>query len=172
MSTLSTLPRAVVQCVEPQVVGIPQGLSPHPQSLEQPCRTIVKKVKHILCAANSIHVAISSGIPATEVAPTNRRVPLLSWTLPHTRGTHPQLATPGATKPATTILQSHLIAFTRPLQPHFINLPTIYGYDWRTRGIFSLSDVRIVDLSSARVCEKNPVTFVRTQKFLNLVFPE
>ena len=68
--------------------------------------------------------------------------------------TDPQLATPGATKPATTILQSHLIAFTRPLQPHFINLPTIYGYDWRTRGIFSLSDVRIVDLSSARVCEK------------------
>ena len=124
--------RAVLQCVEPQVVGIPQGLSPHPQqSLEQPCRTIVKKiekVKHILCAANSIHVAIFSGIPATEVthgraiswtifraaiamqqapiavphsaaAPTNRRVPLLSWTLPHTRGTHgPSVSNPGSHK--------------------------------------------------------------------------
>ena len=39
-------PRAVVQCVEPHMVGIPQGLSPHPQqSLEQPCCTIVNKMQ-------------------------------------------------------------------------------------------------------------------------------
>ena len=122
-------PRAVLQCVEPQVVGIPQGLSPHPQqSLEQPCRTIVKKIEKgetyplrsqfnpcsnlqwnsghggraiswtIFCAAIAMQQA-PIAVPHSAAAPTNRRVPLLSWTLPHTRGTHgPSVSNPGSHK--------------------------------------------------------------------------
>ena len=60
-------------------------------------------------------------VPHSAAAPTNRRVPLLlSWTMPHTRGTHgPSVSNPGSHKTCNSDSSVALVGFHPPTAAAF-----------------------------------------------------